>query len=238
MSKLFYFSPADENFPHTIQEIGRESLSVVREKTDEELYSQDAAPLPDPIPVTFFYITHDDNNVIDPSYDGDIDVRGFYQIYRTDTNEEVSGDLISWSVENNNSNGLTPTPTPGVFKVTGEGFGNFVFTFTGDESEYSIDEKSIKEPFIVGEPQTEINTTTTIPGHMEIGATHTIELKTTPSDLDLSYVKVTTDDPEVIKASGLTLTAVGEGGCNVSIRFLGDGVHGPSRITDKYIDVY
>lgn len=29
MSKLFYFSPADENFPHTIQEIGRESLSLL-----------------------------------------------------------------------------------------------------------------------------------------------------------------------------------------------------------------
>lgn len=37
----FGFTPVDENYPHTIQEVGRESLSVVEEKTDKELNAKD-----------------------------------------------------------------------------------------------------------------------------------------------------------------------------------------------------
>lgn len=249
MSKLFYFSPTDENFPHTIQEIGREVFSVIREKTDEELYSQDkdTAPLPPtppptpmpptPIPVTFHSVTSPGSEF---PYYSEVDIRGYYEIWRTDTNEKVPGDLISYSVENT-SNEMTPTSTPGKFKVTGVGSGNFVFTFTGEESEYSIDEKSIKVPFttralLEDEKQEPIIDTLGLPNDMKTDESHTVVLDPIPSDLDLSGVTLQANS-EVLSVSGLTITAVGPGVGKLKILYPGNELYKAS-VTSKSIIVY
>lgn len=164
-------------------------------------------------------------------YNSEVDIRGYYEIWRTDTNEKVPGDLISYGA----SDYMTPTSTPGIFKVTGIGSGNFVFTFTGDDSEYSIDEKSIKEPFTAKKDEPIIDIVGGVPssGVIEMEVGDSFNIITTPSDLDLRIGDVT---PEVTRVSGLTITAVGTGTDNIVVEFLGNEFYMPTTI-DLYIEV-